>query len=215
MEEKTPISGHNADESGWRRRFKGRVESLQHLDDHIVVTVQLYSLPRPPDSEFSNPPAASDEQVLFLSTVDPSVRLLLRVVASRASVAATAVTVTVEVRSNRLPTLHDPGHLEIQLSASDQPFTVHTPTAFGYAFAAVPTAALGSLRVELTIKTGLYNAPLPSGRAEDGSVGHQQPLSSQSLITFLRTATPRRSIGIGSSPGSGAPRFWRVSLTTP
>ena len=152
MEEKPPISDQS-DEGGWRRRFKGRVESLQHLDDRITVMVQLYSLPRPPDSEFSSPSAASQEQVLFLSTVDPSVRLLLRVFASRASADATTAIVTVEVRSNRLPTLQDPGRLDIQLSAEGQPFTARIPAPFGYVFTAVPIAVLGSLHIELTIKT--------------------------------------------------------------
>jgi hypothetical protein len=153
MEDKPPISDRADDEGGWRRRFKGRVETLQHLDDRIAVTVQLYSLPRPPESEFSNPPAASEEQVLFLSTVDPSVRLLLRVVASRASADATTAIVTIEARSNRLPALHDLGRLDIQLSADGQPFTARTSAPFGYAFADVPTAALGSLHIEVTIKT--------------------------------------------------------------
>ncbi len=154
MEKKFTISEPAEDEDGWRRRFKGRVESLQHLDDRIIVTVQLYSLPRPPDSELSRSPVAGEEQVLFLSTVDPSVRLLLRVFATRSTTEANAATVTVEVRSNRLPALHEPGRLDIQISADGQPFTARTAAPFGYAFTSVQTAALGSLHIELTIMTG-------------------------------------------------------------
>jgi hypothetical protein len=151
MEEKPPITDQADEEGGWRRRFKGRVELLRHHEDQIEVVVQIYSLPRPPDSKLSHTPLTGEEQVLFLSTVDPSVRLLLRVVAARAAAAASIATVTVEARSNRLPALHEPGRLDIQLSADGQRFISRTPTPMGYTFSNVPIAALGSLRIELTL----------------------------------------------------------------
>ncbi len=163
MEEKLPVSNQAGDEGGWRRRFKGRVELLRHLDDRIEVVVQLYSLPRPPASESSRTPAG-EEQVLFLSTVDPSVRLLLRVVASRdTQAAASTARVTIEARSNRLPTLQEPGGLDVQLSADGQSFTSHSPTQFGYTFNNVPIAALGSLCIDVTIKNRLAAS---SGRVQ-------------------------------------------------
>ena len=40
----------------------------------------------------------------------------------------------------------------IQLSADDQTFTASTPTPFGCTFSAVPVVALGSLKVEISVK---------------------------------------------------------------
>ena len=164
------INPINSDEDDWHRRFKGKVELLRHVDKRIEVVVQLYSLPRPPDSDlvaakervakFDEANEADhailgksyvpDEQVLFLSTVDPAYRLLLRVVATRP--ATDTATVTVEARSSRLPHIYASGYLDIRLSANGQEFSARQPTTFGYSFSDVPIIALGKLRVELTIK---------------------------------------------------------------
>jgi hypothetical protein len=161
----------DSDEGGWRRRFKGKVELLRHVDDRIAVVVQLYSLLRPPDSDLviakervSQFDAANqadhavlgksyvtDEQVLFLSTVDPAYHLLLRIVATRATPAASAATVIVEARSSRLPNMYEPGRLDIHLSADDQEFTDSAPTTFGYSFSEVPINKLGSLQVSVAV----------------------------------------------------------------
>lgn len=140
------------DEGGWRRRFKGKVELLRHVDDRIEVMVQLYSLPRPPDSEFSRNPLSNEEQVLFLSTADPAYRLLLRVVATRSALDAATTNVTVEAHSNRLADIYEAGRLDIRLSADNYEFSECQPSPFGCMFSDVPIAALGRLRISVTVK---------------------------------------------------------------
>lgn len=136
-----------ANDAAWQLRFKGRVASLSHAGDTISVVVQLYSQPRPPENEFSRKAAPADEQLLYFGTVDQSVHLSLRIAARRTSPATAAV--SVEVRSNRLPHLHEPGHLSIALSADDTTFTASTALTYGTEFTAVPIVALGSLRVDV------------------------------------------------------------------
>lgn len=168
----TTLNTTDSDQGGWHRRFKGKVELLRHVDDHIEVVAQLYSLPRPPASDLVaakervaqfdvaneadraalGKSYVANEQVLFLGTVDPVYRLLLRVIATRPAPDAAIASVIVEARSARLPHLYERDHLAIGLSAANQQFATSVPTTFGRAFSDVPIAALGSLRVELRVK---------------------------------------------------------------
>jgi len=158
------------DAGGWRRRFKGKVTRLAHEGGSISVRVELYSQARPAESGLTTAREqiaaqdarneaqmatlgksnASDEQVLFLSTVDPAARLLLRVVARRDT--PVSATVELQVRSSKYPHLLPVKHIQLRLGAGEIEFVAGEINPFGYNFAAIPVATLGSLWIEIAVQ---------------------------------------------------------------
>lgn len=164
------ITQQGADEGGWRRRFKGRVVRISHTPERITVRVEIYSQPRPAASTLTSAQDLMaeldrrnearmairgksyepEEQVLFLSTVDPASRLLLRVAAHRDDPTATIARVELQARTNKYPLL--PGRtLKLRLGAGEREFADPSLNPFGYTFADVPISMLGELWVELDV----------------------------------------------------------------